>query len=65
MNNKWPWFSYGIACLAVSVAVCVGIYITHSAWCLWAFLLLPEIHTRSKNDGNRESIDDNNEEVND
>lgn len=26
MNDKWLWLSYGMAWLAVSVAVCVGIY---------------------------------------
>lgn len=54
MNDKWLWLSYGMAWLAVSVAVCVGIYITHSAWCLWAFLLLPGIHTGKEKDDNDE-----------
>lgn len=54
MNDKWLWISYGMACLAVSVAVCVGIYITHSAWCLWAFLLVPGVHKGNEKDDNNE-----------
>jgi len=33
------WFAYAVAWASTSVAVGVGIYITKSAWCLWALLL--------------------------
>lgn len=33
------WLGYGLMWLSVSAAVSVGLYVTHSAWCLWAFLL--------------------------
>lgn len=32
-----------VAWVATSIAVCVAVYYTHSAWCLWAFLLPMEI----------------------
>lgn len=56
MSDKWPWLSYGIACLAVSVAVCFGLYMTHSAWCLCGLLFLPDIHTRN-DDADNKKID--------
>ena len=40
--NKWAWISYGIAWLSISIAVSVGIYITHSFHCLW-FLIIPSL----------------------
>lgn len=39
MNNKNICIAYAAAWIATAVAVCVGLYITHSAWCLWAFVL--------------------------
>lgn len=39
MNNKWVFIAYAAAWIATSIAVCVGLCITHSAWCLWALLL--------------------------
>lgn len=33
------WLGYGLAWLSTAIATSVGIYYTHSAWCLWAFIL--------------------------
>ena len=33
------WFAYAMVWISTSVAVSVGIYLTHSAWCLWALLI--------------------------
>ena len=33
------WIGKGMKWIGVSIAVSVGIYITGSAWCLWAFLI--------------------------
>ena len=32
-------FDITVAWIATALAVIVGIKVTHSAWCLWAFLL--------------------------
>lgn len=32
-------FDIAVAWMATSLAVIVGIEVTHSAWCLWAFIL--------------------------
>jgi hypothetical protein len=34
-----PTTTIAIAWIATSLAVSVAIYITHSAWCLWVFIL--------------------------
>ena len=31
------WFANAVAWIATSVGVVAGMYITKSAWCLWAF----------------------------
>lgn len=33
------WIGKGMKWIGVAIAVSVGIYITASAWCLWAFLI--------------------------
>lgn len=33
------YFAYVMAWISTSVAVIAGMYFTHSAWCLWAFIL--------------------------
>lgn len=47
------YFAYAMAWISTSVAVIAGMYFTHSAWCLWAFILPACIElTRShKDDG--------------
>lgn len=32
------WFAYGMMWLSTAIAACVGMYFTHSAWCLWVFI---------------------------
>lgn len=39
-RSSMIWLAYIIAWLSTSLAVCVGIYFTHSIKCLW-FLLIP------------------------
>lgn len=36
---KMIWLAYASAWIATSVAVIAGIYLTGSAWCLWAFFI--------------------------
>jgi len=43
------WLGYGLMWLSVSAAVSVGLYVTHSAWCLWAFVLPALIKMSSGN----------------
>ncbi len=38
-EHAMMWLGFGMMWLSVSVAVSVGLYVTHSPWCLWAFLL--------------------------
>lgn len=33
------YLAYAIAWMSTAAAVVAGVYFTHSAWCLWAFLL--------------------------
>ena len=33
------WFSNAVAWIATSVGVVAGMYLTKSAWCLWAFFI--------------------------
>ena len=33
------WLAYAIIWISVSLTACFGVYITKSAWCLWALLL--------------------------
>lgn len=39
MEFKHIWKIYASMWFATAIAVSVGIYFTHSAWCLWALLL--------------------------
>lgn len=34
------WFAYGMAWFSTSLAVIAGMYLTHSAKCLWLLLVL-------------------------
>lgn len=52
------YFSYGLAWLSTAIAVSVGIYITGSAWCLWAFLLPASISISSKSSDNEDKEED-------
>ena len=51
------WFANAVAWIATSVGVVAGMYLTKSAWCLWAFLIpalmmaeYADIYTNKKND---------------
>ena len=51
------WFANAVAWIATSVGVVAGMYITKSAWCLWAFLIpalmmdeYSNIYTNKEND---------------
>lgn len=36
---KETWIAKGMKWIGVALAVSVGIYVTGSAWCLWALLI--------------------------
>ena len=44
------WIAYAIIWISVSLATCFGVYITKSAWCLWALLLPVCIRFSQTND---------------
>lgn len=37
MSNKWEYITCILAWIITAMVVCVGLELTHSAWCLWAF----------------------------
>lgn len=47
------WIAYAIMWLSVSLAVCAGMYITKSAWCLWALLIPMMVKVSRKTDDNK------------
>lgn len=53
------YFAYAMACVSTSVAVIAGMYFTHSAWCLWAFILPAciKITHRNKDDEEMEETE--------
>lgn len=52
-GNNMVWIGYGLAWLSTALAISVGIYYTHSAWCLWALILLACIGiSQGKEEGN-------------
>ena len=48
------WLAYAPAWIATSAAVIAGIYLTGSAWCLWALLIPLGISVQSKKDTQEE-----------
>lgn len=44
------WLAYAAAWIATSSAVIAGIYLTGSAWCLWALLIPAMIRITRKDD---------------
>ena len=58
---KTPYIAYAISWLSVSLAVCVGIYYTHSIKCLW-FLLIPTLINVKVSDNNNDKSDKDNDE---
>lgn len=37
--SKGPYIAYASIWISTAAAVSVGIWVTHSAWCLWALIL--------------------------
>lgn len=37
--NKGPYIAYASMWISTAAAVSVGIWVTHSAWCLWAMFI--------------------------
>lgn len=48
------WLTYASAWIATSAAVIAGIYLTGSAWCLWALFIPAMIRVTHKDDENDE-----------
>lgn len=48
------WFAYASAWIATAAAVIAGIYLTGSAWCLWALFIPAMIRVTHKDDKNNE-----------
>ena len=57
-EHTMMWLGYGLMWLSVSAAVSVGLYVTLSAWCLWAFLLpaLIKMSSGNKKGGKEDEI---------
>lgn len=55
---------YAVAWIATSFGACTGLYFTHSAWCLWAFLFPACISLthKSKDDENEGEEESDGEE---
>lgn len=37
--RKAPYFAYALMWISTAEAVSVGLWVTHSAWCLWAMII--------------------------
>lgn len=59
------YFAYAMAWISTSVAVIAGMYFTHSAWCLWAFILPACIKITDKNKDDKESEESEDEQSKD
>lgn len=55
------YLAYAMAWISTSVAVIAGIYFTHSAWCLWAFILPACVELTHKSKDDEESEEKENE----
>lgn len=51
------WFAYASAWIATAAAVIAGIYLTGSAWCLWALFIPAMIRVTHKDDDNDKGED--------
>ena len=49
------WLAYASAWVSTATAVIVGIYLTESAWCLWALLIPLGINMQRKTDDSKEN----------
>lgn len=49
------WLAYASAWVATAAAVIAGIYLTGSAWCLWALLIPLGISIRTGNDNSKKN----------
>lgn len=48
MDSKDIWKVFACAWLGTAIAVSIGIYLTQSAWCLWALFFPACLRTKSK-----------------
>lgn len=48
------YFAYVMAWVSTAAAVCYGVTVTGSAWCLWALLLPACLSITKKNDDEEE-----------
>lgn len=48
------WIAYAMAWLSTSAAAIAGMYFTHSAWCLWVFILPACIEIKNRRDEDKE-----------
>lgn len=56
------WFAYAIMWISVSLATCFGIYITKSAWCLWALFIPIWVKLSQSSNSKSEDIEDKEDE---
>lgn len=56
------WLAYAAAWISTSAAVIAGIYLTGSAWCLWA-LFIPAMIRVTHKDASDDKAEDKNEMV--
>ena len=56
------WFAYAMAWISTSAAVIAGVYLTGSAWCLWA-LFIPAMIRVTHKDGSDNKAEDEDEMV--
>lgn len=59
------YFAYAMAWVSTAVATIAGMYFTHSAWCLWAFILPACIELTHKNKDDKESEESEDEQSED
>lgn len=57
------WIAYACAWIATSAAIIAGIYLTGSAWCLWAFFI-PAMIKVTHEDNKNDVLEDENEMAN-
>lgn len=53
VRRKDLWVAYAIMWMSVSLAVCTGMYITKSAWCLWAMVIPAMVKVSRKTDDSK------------
>lgn len=54
LELKYIWKIYAAMWLSTAIAVSVAVYVTNSAWCLWAFMF-PALHAWKRLEGEKET----------